>query len=202
MLTNLRYNVGTLVGRPRRERFLDHFPKGGVGAELGVFRGEFTRQLLRKTRPAELHLVDAWWTVYGEHFPDWGPYTDHGKLTTRQAYEEVEQAVARNGGAGITEIHVGDDLEILRGFPDATFDWVYLDTSHMYEHTQAELALLEHKVRRNGIIAGDDWHDDPNHGHHGVAKAVREFCDERGWRLTERDEFAQWMIRRNSVDVH
>lgn len=36
------YRCGTLLGRPRRERFLRQMPKGAVCAEIGVFRGEYS----------------------------------------------------------------------------------------------------------------------------------------------------------------
>lgn len=183
----LKHSIGTAIGRPRRWRFLEQLPKGATGAEIGVFRGEFTRHIVRVTRPRELHLIDGWWALYGERFPNWGAYTEFGRLTTTRAYEEA-RAAAPEGN-----FHVGDDVEILSTFSDSYFDWVYLDTTHRYEHTLAELAVLDQKAR---IIAGDDWHEDPSHGHHGVCRAVREFCASNGWRLGPIDPFGQWIITR------
>ena len=71
-------------------------------------------------------------------------------------------------------------------FPDDFFDWVYLDTTHEYGHTRDELEILRTKVKPSGVIAGDDWHEDPAHLHHGVCRAVREFCDRYGWELRNR----------------
>jgi Methyltransferase domain len=183
----LKHAIGTAIGRPRRWRFLEQLPKGATGAEVGVFRGEFTRHIVRVTTPKELHLIDGWWALYGERFPNWGAYTEFGRLTTTRAYEEA-LAAAPEGN-----FHVGDDVEILSTFSDGYFDWVYLDTTHRYEHTLAELAVLDQKAR---IIAGDDWHEDPSHGHHGVCRAVREFCASNGWRLGPIDPFGQWIITR------
>lgn len=187
MFPVLKHAIGTAIGRPRRWRFLQQLPKGAIGAEVGVFRGEFTRHIVRITRPQELHLIDGWWTVYGERFPNWGEYTEFGRLTTRQAYEEARAAAP----AGI--VHVGDDVEVLSTFSDGYFDWVYLDTTHRYQHTRAELAVLDRKAR---IITGDDWHDNPSHEHHGVCRAVRELCAGSDWRLGPIDPFGQWIIRR------
>ena len=153
-----------------------------------MFRGEFSPQLAGVARPCKLHLIDAWWTLYGERFPDWGDYTDFGTLGTRQAFEEARRAVPD------AIFHVGDDLEILLSFPDGYFDWVYLDTTHEYVHTCDELAVLDRKV--TGFILGDDWHDDPAHPHAGVAKAVREFTVRSAWNLLPRDSFGQWGVRR------
>jgi hypothetical protein len=199
MLRELRERLARALGRPRRERFLRHLPRGSVGAEVGVFRGQFTRHILDVVRPSRLHLVDAWWLLYGERYPDWGAYTDHGRLGTREAYEEVREILRRHDRAGVAVIHVADDLQCLAGFPPETFDWVYLDSSHEYEHTRRELALLVPRMKRGGVICGDDWHDDPAHEHHGVAKAVRELCAREGWTLAERDAFGQWLIKASAL---
>jgi SAM-dependent methyltransferase len=183
-----------LLGHPTRSAFLRQMPKHAVCAEIGVFRGEYSREILRIARPRELHLIDGWWTLYGERFPEfWGEYSDHGRLTTRQAYDETVAAISEHPGA---KIHVGDDLEILATFPDAYFDWVYLDSSHLYEHTLKELALLKRKVKSDGIIVGDDFTEDPSDCNHGCAVAIREFCEAEGWEVAEVDAFRQWRLTR------
>ena len=193
-LQALKHQIGTWMGRPRRWDYLTNLPKGGVGAELGVFRGEFTPHILRITKPRELHLIDGWWELYGDHFPDWGTYTDHGQLSTRQAYDEAKR---RTAGAAVV-FHVGNDLDILPTFADGFFDWVYLDSSHQYDHTMRELEILQHKVAQT--IMGDDWRLDPNadDANAGCARAVRDFCEGHGWRLVEPDRiFLQWAIVRS-----
>lgn len=188
------YRFGTLAGRPRRENFLRQMPRRAVGAEVGVFRGEYSREILRITRPRELHLIDAWWELYGDTFPDWGSYTDYGRLPTRQAYDETMEIVARYGKNTGCEVHVGNDIEILSRFPDGYFDWVYLDSGHLYEETLAELGVLVRKVRPGGVIGGDDFAEDPADINHGCAVAIREFCRREGWRLGSVDAFRQWTI--------
>jgi SAM-dependent methyltransferase len=76
---------------------------------------------------------------------------------------------------GQAQVVVDDDRSFLASLDDDALDWVYLDSSHQYAHTLDELELLVRKVKEGGIIAGDDWQPDPEHRHHGVAKAVREF---------------------------
>jgi Methyltransferase domain len=192
----VRHRLGTLLGRPRRHRFLERLPKHGVGAELGVFRGAFTRQILRVARPRELHLIDGWWELHGETFPfEWGEYSDWGRLETRDAHAEVERIAAAATPTRCT-IHVGDDLEVLAGFADAALDWAYLDSSHQYEHTLAELELLDAKVRPGGVIAGHDWIEDPQDVNHGAYLAIREFCSTNGWEVRAVDRFTQWEIAR------
>ena len=124
----LKDGAGAAFGKPRRWNYLEMLPKRAIGAEIGVFRGEFTAHILRVTRPRELHLIDGWWKLFGERFPDWGTYTDHGQLETRAAFAE---ALGRTRGKPVT-FHVEDDLALLPTFEDRFFDWVYLDTTHQY----------------------------------------------------------------------
>jgi hypothetical protein len=165
--------------------------KGSVCAEIGVYKGDFTREILRVGEPRELHLLDGWWEVEGETYEnEW--YGWEGVSDTRAAYREVERIVAEHPEC---QIHFGDDLETLPTFPDHYFDWVYLDSSHKYEHTKRELALLARKVKPEGIISGHDWWPDPSHEHHGVYRAVNEFC-ERDWQIVYLDDWNQWAIAR------
>jgi len=113
-------------------------------------------------------LIDAWWLFDGDYYPDWGPYTEFGRLRTRDAFEHAKRVVARLDRRNVAVFHIDDDVGCLKGFGDFYFDWVYLDSSHEYEHTKKELAVLKRKVRRGGLIAGDDWQPDPNHAHHGL----------------------------------
>lgn len=42
-------------------------------------------------------------------------------------------------------------------FPDNHFDFVFIDSSHEYEPTKAEIRLWLHKVKEGAIIAGHDY---------------------------------------------
>jgi hypothetical protein len=192
----LMYRCGTVLGQSRRERFLHQMPKGGVCAEIGVFRGHYSREILRIIQPRELHLIDVWWEMFGDCYPDWGVATEFGKLKTRAAYEEALAIVGRYGRNTDCKVHVGESLKVLEQFPDAYFDWVYLDSGHEYEYTLRELEVLARKIKPGKVITGDDFHEDPSHINHGCSVAIREFCEREGWQLGEVDAWSQWSISR------
>ncbi len=99
-------------GHSAREDFLCVLPKYSTGAELGVFRGKFSEKLIRGVQPRELHLVDPWWLAHGEYFPDWGEYTDFGRLRTRDAYHEVLNMAAAHRTTTKIIVAVAGDLEL------------------------------------------------------------------------------------------
>lgn len=182
--------------RRPRESFLEILPKGSVGAEFGVFKGLYTREILRVVQPERLHLVDPYRTIYGEHFGWSSDHTEQMTLKTRDAHDSAQAIVREHDTNGVCEFHIEDDLVFLESVEDGYFDWVYVDTSHTYEHTKRELALLDAKVKPNGLISGHDWREDPSHRDHGVYLAVSEFCDSHGWEIVAIDRRRQWCIRR------
>ncbi|MEQ8848773.1 class I SAM-dependent methyltransferase [Botrimarina sp.] len=176
----------------KRIEFLSrHVPPGAVGAELGVFQGRFSPCLLMGLRPKRLHLIDPWFHLT----PEW--HWGEGSRSTVDALIEILKQQKSAIASGRVMVHLGDDLAVLRGFPDASLDWAYVDSSHAYQHTVDELELLLNKVKPGGLVTGDDWRPDPNHRHHGVYRAVQEAVARDAYEFVAADEaIRQWALRR------
>ena len=172
-------------------------PEGSTGAELGVFTGLFSSVLARQKKISKITFVDPWWLAFGDTYPDWGRYTDHGRVGTRQAYDlarrRIEQWILPNRA-----IAVATSYDWLADQPDGSLDWVYLDSTHTYDGTVSELALLDRKLGPKGIILGDDWQWRPEHRHHGVYMAVNEFCRESNFDFVLCGRSRQWIIKRSA----
>lgn len=197
-LARLRSSVAECLAAPREARsarrragFVDAvLPKGGVGAELGVFKGRFSHVLLEGSKARRLHLVDPWYLLT----PRW--HWGIGDRSTVGAVRRILRRWHAEIEAGRVVVHIGDDREVLASLDDHSLDWVYVDSSHDYQHTVEELALLRHKVRPGGIIAGDDWQPDPSHPHHGVHLAVMELVSSGSCEVVYADAGdQQWAIR-------
>jgi SAM-dependent methyltransferase len=157
-----------------RRAILDFIRPGSVGAELGVFTGLFSEFILRNAAPGVLHLVDPWWKAYGEYYPDWGAYTDCGRLSTRIAYRAATARTEQARGDCAVECHVAFSADWLSRQGDASLDWVYVDSTHHYEDTVRELELLCRKLRPDGYVLGDDWDPTPARPEHAVCRAVHD----------------------------
>jgi hypothetical protein len=175
-----------------RARFLlEVLPKGGIGAEVGVHKGHFTPVLIQVLEPEELHLVDPWYLLGLEW--NWGA----GDRSTINALTRILKRLDKQLADGSVVLHIGDDLEILPRFGKGYFDWIYIDSSHQYDHTCKELHLAAEVVKPDGIICGDDWRDDPSHVHYGVRKAVVEFSEASDFRIIYSSASdRQWAMRR------
>jgi hypothetical protein len=187
----------------QRQFLLDHIPESSIGAEIGVFTGLFSSILARHPKISRVTFVDPWWTAFGEHYPDWGDYTDQGRLETHSAYELATKRVSRPGLQNRI-VEVAFSYEWLESQPDESLDWAYLDSTHTYDGTKRELALLDRKIRENGIVLGDDWQTNRNHRHHGVALAICEFLRTSDFEPVLCGVFGQWILRRrlkNNTDL-
>ena len=151
-------------------------PKGGVGAEIGVWKGDFSDTLLYKAQPAKLHLVDPW------RFFDTGDYAEslyggadaHDQSDMDAIYDGVRTRYATQIAAGQIEVHRALSVDFAGELADGSLDWVYIDGDHTHEGVLADLEAFYPKVRSGGIISGDDYAN-PGWWHDGVTTAVNEF---------------------------
>jgi hypothetical protein len=176
---------------------LQYLPANSTGAELGVFTGLFSAVLARQRKLSKVTFVDPWWTIYGECYPDWGPYTDFGRVRTRRAFETAKRRIS---GFPNRFMEITSSCEWLERQPNDSLDWIYLDSTHSYDGTKQELKLINRKLRKTGLICGDDWASDRNHHHHGVFLAVNEFIREEGFEFVLCGVNGQWIIRRGPKD--
>ncbi len=178
---------GTKIG-VRAKLFSEVIPAGGIGVELGVYKGTLSRFILDKNGPARLHLVDPWW----KYAVEW--HWAIGDKSTVRLFGALVIALEDYIAAGRVEIHVGTSSEALTTFADSYLDWAYVDSTHSYHQTKVELNQLKDKVKPNGIIAGDDWQANPQHKHHGVYRAVNEFLAEHESYGLLFQEDTQWAL--------
>ena len=119
-------------------------PPHGRGAELGVYRGQFSAKLLQHARPAKLFLVDRW-----SDGPDFV-----AKVQAADALAEVRRRFQDNAAVEIVQ---GDVLQWLSSQANNTLDWIYLDDTHTVEHLVVELAWAFDKVKPGGLLCGHDY---------------------------------------------
>jgi hypothetical protein len=167
-----------------RRFLLRLLPKGSVGAEIGVWRGDFSARVLRTVRPAKLHLVDPWAFQGGDAYHDawYGGKAAADQAAMDRIHDEVVRRFGREAAAGVVEVHRSASADAAALFPDDYFDWVYVDGDHLYEAVHADLGLFAPKVRPGGLLAGDDY-GTPGWWEDGVTRAVDEFVAEHGYEV-------------------
>lgn len=169
-----------------RLMMLEDMPKNGIVAEIGVDKGDFSEEILKRTQPQKLHLIDVW---------DSKRYHLGKKLHVETKFEEEINK-------GQLAINFGYSTDVVSQFEDNYFDWIYIDTEHSYSLTKRELELYAPKVKPGGIISGHDYINGIwiNMVRYGVIEAVSEFCVNNNWELiyltTDFTEPPSFAIRR------
>ena len=124
----------------------------GYGAEVGVFRGDFSAEILKKWRGKKLYLIDSW--RYFNNEVDisnvrWCGQVANFSDTLFQTYKYAEKSTI------IRDL----SLEAVRLFKDAFFDFVYLDAGHRFENVSADIREWYKKVKPGGYLMGHDYLD-------------------------------------------
>ncbi|GAB5415405.1 MAG: hypothetical protein Cons2KO_30080 [Congregibacter sp.] len=179
---------GTQIGE-RSKLFKEIIPPDGIGAELGVYKGTLSQFILVENHPRKLYLIDPWWNYAG----DW--HWAVGDTSSVRSLASILIVLRKAISERRVEIRIEGSISALSSFNDGYLDWAYVDSTHSYENTVAELNLLKAKTKRGGIIAGDDWNPDPGHPHHGVYRAVKEFIEANDEYLMVYQEGKQWALR-------
>jgi hypothetical protein len=139
------------------------FAKGGVGVELGVAAGDFSERILQFDHVGYLFSVDMWAGDRG-----------HGVEQYREAIARLNPYRDRNA---LMRMRFDEALPL---FGDESLDFIYVDGyAHDGELDGATFRDWFPKLKRGGIIAGDDYAPEwPL-----VVKAVDAFVAENGLEL-------------------
>jgi hypothetical protein len=123
----------------------------GAGAEVGVLRGFFSRDILQQW-PGTLYLVDSWRCLpdlMDINNKDHRVHLDNWAVTFQNVYEFQERVVV------IRDLSTRA-ASLIR---DQSLDFVYLDAGHNYDSVIADLEAWRPKVKPGGLLCGDDYLD-------------------------------------------
>ncbi|WP_084581726.1 class I SAM-dependent methyltransferase [Sphingomonas azotifigens] len=117
---------------------------GGIGVELGVAAGDFSKRILERSELAYLFSIDMW---AGDRGHDVEQY--------KQALRLLNPYRDRNS---CLRMRFDEALDL---FGDDTLDFIYVDGyAHTGEENGLTFAQWFPKLRMGGIMAGDDYHSD------------------------------------------
>ncbi len=156
--------------------------------ELGVAKGDNLWTMIKHGFPKYALAIDVWSEEVCPYYTQ--KYHDSN-------YEKVQRvfAVARKWSGSEIDIIKGDHSILVDNYEDESFDYVYIDSSHLYEDTVRDIAQWWPKVKKGGIIAGHDYSDGKG-GIYGVIQAVDEFVEANNIEYIHitREQTKSWII--------
>ncbi len=148
--------------------------------EVGVFKGNLSDRLATLPNLEALFLVDphsAEWTKFDWDGDDYAEdvyeccMSHPGTLTQAdldEIHQEMQDKFSNNGKVTILRL---PSHEAVSHFEDGSLDMVFIDAIHLYKYVKQDIELWLPKLRKGGIIAGDDYAP----RFKGVQQAVDEF---------------------------
>lgn len=120
----------------------------GVVAELGICKGNNFKHFVSHN-PKVAVAVDSW-------VNDKPSRNDHG-YTQEQLNQQYVDFVTKMAGNPSIKIYREFTFNIVKIFPDEYFDVVYVDADHTFEGCYRDLVDWYPKVKKGGVILGDDY---------------------------------------------
>lgn len=168
-----------------RKSLIKHFKPNGVGAEIGVLFGDFSRDILSLWN-GKLYMIDIWSSAHPDYLDSNNHIHYKKDLAIIKALENIKEFEDR----AIMIRATSKEASLL--FQNESLDFIHIDANHSYEHTKEDIELWYPKVKDGGMISIHDYilYDDyaklpfEENGKDklyrkslfGVNKAVDEFC--------------------------
>jgi hypothetical protein len=123
-------------------------------AEIGVYKGDFSQQLLNLLNPACCYLIDI----------------DLDKLHPELRIDKRVRLLR------------GRSWEVLEEVSDSTLDYVYVDGDHSYEGVKNDLLITHRKTKPGGIIQFNDYctYSRDKNVPYGILDVVNSYLENNG----------------------
>ena len=150
---------------------LNHLNLNGKGAEIGVWTGGFSEEVLKKSNLSILFSVDSWKRYDEKIYEDLDNISQEGfEQIYNQAFERLKKYGKRS------KIIRNTSYDSCKLFDDRTLDFIFIDANHSYKASKEDLELWWPKLREKGVFAGHDYINGAlSVGIYGVKRAVNEF---------------------------
>lgn len=169
----------------------------GIGVEIGVLRGDYSKVILENWKYGTVYLIDTW-----RHLPN---YIDMNGQDDRYHYDcllnTCENIKPWQDRAHIIRM---DSPAAAKLFPDEYFDFIYIDADHAYDAVVKDLTMWWPKIKKGGLFCGDDYIPDNGDiwlvdgetqtyaGKFGVRQAVDEFAEKHNLKLYSTTDPIYW----------
>lgn len=158
-----------------------------VGAEIGVYSGEYTEVLCR-----------AGLKVFG--IDPWINYKDYRKHPKELPYNELEDITRKRLNSYDCVLIKKTSMEALDDIPDESLDFVYIDGNHSFPYIAQDIYEWNRKVKIGGVISGHDYFNGNHnpywiricHVKYAVDISAKIFGIESFYILKGRDKCPSW----------
>lgn len=172
-----------------RDGIAQLIPQNKVWAEVGVYKGDFSRFIIEQCTPSKYYLIDNWRFEVRDHNPSdeetenfsnfrgrvhWEHFGDDPNAHQEKNYQYIKERFAHVTAVEIIRAELTKGIDQL---PDASLDVIYIDANHQYEYVLRDMMHARTKLKPGGIMFMDDFYEGPGgeEQNEGVMGAVNTF---------------------------
>lgn len=176
---------------------LQDIPSPNV-AEIGVFAGDLSRRLLARRKDLRLTMVDSWAAIPDDNYTQSGDFHASLHAEEQENFYALTQRVTAFAGDRANIIRA-DSKTAAQAIPDNSLDLVFIDADHSYEGCRDDIMAYWPKVKAGGIISGHDYANDDFRFGPMVKRAVDEFVDANGLKISLGENFTWFATKENAA---
>ena len=152
-------------------------------AEVGVYAGDYSLKIINFFHEKGIN-IDNFYLI--------DPYksfdTEYNQKNLDESFDEAQNKLKK---FNFCKFIRKTSLEASKEIQDETLDFVYIDGNHKFEYVYEDLNIWFDKVKKEGIIFGDDYL-----GPYGIQKAVNKFSFEKKLIVHFSDNYKQFFIQK------
>ena len=160
-----------------------------IGAEIGVAHGKYSRILLDANPDIKM--------LYG--IDPYVPHKGYRDYVSNKTFTVLRtDAIKALGNKKNYTFIEKFSADAVKDFDDESLDFVYIDGDHCFEAVVADISMWLPKVRKGGIISGDDYFRSKGNARMHVVEAVQGYTKAwsiRPWFVLGRDAKIEGEIR-------
>jgi len=130
-----------------RQTLAEFFKEIGFdkGAEIGVFRGQYSEALCHANPNLHLFSIDPWLAFRN---------STQARMDAR--YIRARRRLRHHTATILKKT----SMDALVDIPDKSLDFVYIDAMHEFDFVMTDIIAWSGKVKQGGIVAGHDYQED------------------------------------------
>lgn len=156
--------------------YIDKKFPNGIGVEIGVAAGHFTKQILDSWKTCQKLFAIDFWENQSEGYNDPCNLSNEVQITR---YHQVLKDFKNH--KNVSFLKMWSNVAVNQ-FYDNHVDFIYLDANHSYQGCLNDLNIWYPKIKKGGIFAGHDYAAGPDESYN-VKRAVDEFTASKGTKL-------------------
>ena len=180
------------ISSDKRAYILEQLNKNSKLAEVGVWKGDFSKQIWNISSPSLLVLVDSW--TFDEKVRGCAPQVN-GEEPLNQNFFDQAKKDTYDKFENIQNVHILDfnSLEASSKYEDNFFDYIYIDAEHTYQAVTKDLEVWYPKLKKNGTLFGDDYYWREEDDTLSLHRAYQEFI--------KKNHIKRWCVFKSQIKI-